>query len=292
VDAVAPLESIANALPSLPPEAVESMLVTFDTLASLCGEVGRGDAARLLRDAAARCSEASVKARLLSAADRVAAGEPCALTPDGLTGRQAAAANTITAEEWQARGGDASLPQPPPPPAEPPALPHLSMRHFFPGLLVHVAREFSDADGLVVPAGERMHFSSYKRTGRVENTLTFRERKLRLLISDPAHHDIVENQNNQWLKPVPSIECLKELWKIVDERLRETDFADSDAEVSDAILNDMDDCQVWLFEESDRGFKPQCSSGPKAVELFGAGTEMAVWVPFLFAGVAAALPDA
>jgi len=179
----------------------------------------------------------------------------------------------------------------PPPPAQLPTLPHLSMRYFFPGMFVQVAREFSDADGLVVPAGERMHFQSYKRTGRVENTLTFRERKLRLLISDPAHHEIVENTGNQWFQPVPTIDCLQELWKIVDERLKETDFGESDAEVSDAILNDMDDCQMWLFEESDRGLKPQCSSGAKAVELFGAGTEMAVWTPFLFAGVAAAIPN-
>ena len=90
---------------------------------------------------------------------------------------------------------------------------------------------------------------------------------------------------------MPTVDCLKALWKIVDERLRETDFGESDAEVSDAILNDMDDCQVWLFEESDRGPRPQCSSGAKAGELFGAGTEMAVWVLLLFAGVAAAIPD-
>ena len=35
---------------------------------------------------------------------------------------------------------------------------------------------------------------------------TFRERKLRLLISDPAHHDIVENTGNQWFQPVPTID--------------------------------------------------------------------------------------
>ena len=284
MDVLASLESIANALPSLPPEAVESMLVTFDSLASFCEESARPEAARLLRDAAARSSEATAKARLLLAADRVAAGEPCAMTPDGLTWRQAARANTITADEWQARGGDASLPQPPPPPAGPPTLPHLSVRHFFPELLVHVAREFSDADGILVGAGERLYFRSFKRTGRVEYTLTFRERKLRFLIDDPAHYELVENQDNRWFQPVPTIDCLQELWEIVDERL-------SEIYLPDELASDMDDCQVWLFEEDDRGSTPQCSSGARAAALFGAGSEMAAWIPLLFAGVAAPIPD-
>lgn len=96
MDTAGPLESIAKALPGLAPEAVESMLVTFDTLAALSDQGQRPGAAQFLRDAAALCQNAACSERLLRAAYRVAAGEPCALTPEGLTWKQAAAAQTIS----------------------------------------------------------------------------------------------------------------------------------------------------------------------------------------------------
>ena len=305
MDTIGPLESIAKSLPGLPLEAVEGMLVTFDTLAGLGGESCRPDAARFLRDAAGECQEPGPKDRLLRAADAVAAGHPCALTPDGLTWQQAAAANTVTLEEWEARGGDAALPEAPAAPVdedaaeeegeeEPqldesvPALPHLRVRHFFPGLVVRVAREFSDATGLVVPADDRLHFRSYQLSGREEYTLAFRERKLRLSFADPTHQAIVENEGNQWLQPVPSIECLRELWELVDARLSEADLDEPENEFVEPILDDVDECQAWLFEEGQRGPAPQCASGTLAAEIFGVASEMAAWIPLLFAGVAAA----
>jgi len=285
VDITGALESIAKSLPGLPREAIESMLVTFDTLAGLGVESCRPDAARMLRDAAVLCPDPAGQERLLRAADSVAAGEPCARTPDGLTWQQAAAANTITMEQWRERGGDAA---PPEEPAEPPALPHLRVRHFFPGLVVRVAREFSDVDGLHVPRGESMCFRSYRRSGRDEYTLSFRERNLRLGIGDAAHQAIVENAGNRWFQPVPSMECLQELWEIVDERLSEADLDEPSSEFVQPIVEDLEECQAWLFEEGERGPAPRCASGALAAEIFGDDSELAAWIPLLFAGVAAA----
>jgi hypothetical protein len=103
VDVTATLESIAKTLPGLPAEALENMLVTFDVLVSLADTDTRPAAARFLRDVAPLCQNPASGDRLLRAADAVAAGQPCALTPDGLSGRQAAAAQTMSMEEWKAR---------------------------------------------------------------------------------------------------------------------------------------------------------------------------------------------
>src|SRR5690349_8039206 len=133
-------------------------------MASLGSDVSREGAVRLLRDAASLCTDSACTERLRAAADAVAAGRPCALTPDGLAWQQAAAANTTTLEEWEARGGDPALPACADPiedddeetaemEEEPPPLPYLPVRHFFPGLVVRLGREFSDTRERAVAAG-------------------------------------------------------------------------------------------------------------------------------------------
>jgi hypothetical protein len=112
VDTTPALESIAKTLPGLPVEALESMLVTLDTLVGLADTAQRPVAARFLRDAASLCQNPANVERLLRAADDVAAGRPCALTPEGLTGQQAAAAQTMSLEEWQARPDLQDVPLP------------------------------------------------------------------------------------------------------------------------------------------------------------------------------------
>jgi hypothetical protein len=100
MDTREPLASIAKTLPTLPADTVESTLLTFDTLVHF-GEPGtRPEAAGFLRDAAGQCSDPSRKERLMRAADTLIAGEPLALTPEGLTWQQAAAAQTVSADEW------------------------------------------------------------------------------------------------------------------------------------------------------------------------------------------------
>jgi hypothetical protein len=94
------LRAIAKSLPGLPQDTVESMLVTFDTLVHFGDQEQRPEAALYLRDAAGECGDPAQKERLLRAADSVIAGQAVALTPDGLTWQQAAAAQTVSAEDW------------------------------------------------------------------------------------------------------------------------------------------------------------------------------------------------
>jgi hypothetical protein len=103
VNVLPALRPLANSLPALPLEAIESLLVNYDTLVSLGDSAVRLQAAQCLRDAAAQASDPKVRDRLLRAAEAVASGVPCALTPEGLTGPQAAAAQSISLEEWQSR---------------------------------------------------------------------------------------------------------------------------------------------------------------------------------------------
>jgi hypothetical protein len=100
VDTRPTLEAIAGTLPGLPQDAVESTLLTFDTLVHFGDQGTRPEAALFLRNAAQSCDDPDRRQRLLRAADSVTAEEPIALTPDGLTWQQAAAAQTITADKW------------------------------------------------------------------------------------------------------------------------------------------------------------------------------------------------
>ena len=100
MDTREPLASIAKTLSVLPADTVESTLLTFDTLVHFGDPGTRPEAAGFLRDAAAQCSDSSRKERLMRAADTLMAGEPLALTPEGLTWQQAAAAQTVSADEW------------------------------------------------------------------------------------------------------------------------------------------------------------------------------------------------
>jgi hypothetical protein len=188
VDTAGPLASIARTLPGLPPEAIESMLLTFDTLVTLSDQGQRPGAAQFLRDAAALCQDAACSERLLRAANAVAAGEPCALTPQGLTWKQAAAAQTISMEEWKARpdlqdeavvsgqGEDTGW--------QAEGLPHLRVQHFFPGLTVRVRREFADSNGRLAAAGEILHLLNAEHSAG-GHTLACMERTLRLSTGTP-----------------------------------------------------------------------------------------------------------
>jgi hypothetical protein len=94
------LASMAKALPELPQDTVESYLLTFGTLVHFGEQEHRPEVAGFLRDAAGLCADPSRKERLLRAAGAVIAGEAVALTPDGQTWQQAAAAQTVGIDEW------------------------------------------------------------------------------------------------------------------------------------------------------------------------------------------------
>ncbi|HEY2017116.1 MAG TPA: hypothetical protein VGH38_26605 [Bryobacteraceae bacterium] len=298
------LESIAKSLPNLPMEGIESMLVTFDTLVGLSGDSCRPDAARFLREAAALCPDPSSQARLLLAARSVTAGEPCALTPEGLTGAQAARSQTITMEEWQARGGDPPLTEPAveEPEAddeelylaeEPPSLPHLRVRHFFPGLVVRVAREFTDANGRLFPVGRVLRVLTCESADDGGITVSLLERSLRLSPEMPGYREIAENAGNQWFQPVPTIGCLEELWQLVDDRLNELDLDDDspESEFAQDVAVDVATCEEWLFASGEKPAPPACSSAPFAAEVFGRDNEMTAWIALLFAAIAVCKED-
>jgi hypothetical protein len=303
MDLATPLKSIAGSLLEVPADAVESLLVTFDTLAGLTDDAGRADAARMLREAAGRTGDPVRRERLERAADAVAAGEPCALTPDGLTGRQAAAAQTMTLEEWQAQGGD---PAPPPAPVdeeeieeedevdeeedgeewegELPELPHLPVRLLFPGVVVRVRQEFTDARGRLLPAGLTVRLLTSEQDGGVAN-LVFMEGACSLDSSVPAHVPILENSGNAWLQPVPSRGCLQELCDAILQQLQKADDLDEeDDERVQELFGEVEECQDWLIRDGQPP-APELGSARFAGKVFGRQSREARWVALLVEGL-------
>ncbi len=309
MDTAGPLESIAKTLPGMPPEAVESMLVTFDTLVSFSDPGQRPMAAQFLRDAAALCQNPASSERLLRAADAVAANQPCALTPEGLTWQQAAAAQTMSMEEWKARPDLQDLPEVRAEAAEPlddlddeeedladdeeingelPELPHLRVQHFFAGLTLRVRREFADANGRLVPAGQILHVLNVEHLASCGgHTLACTERTVPLSPHTSDFDAIVENAGNAWLQPVPSLDWLDDLWDLVEDRLCAAEDLDEENELLEPIREDVEESKAWLDTEGDRGPAPECTSARQVVKFFGRDSEMAAWVPLLFAGMAA-----
>lgn len=322
MDTTPALDSIARMLPTLPDEAVESLLVSFDALVGVSDASFRPAAAQLLRDNAALCAVPARQARLLQAAEDVAAGRPCAFTPDGLSAQQAAAAQSVSAEEWERRL--AATPLPPLPgehdhgsdrddeeeeeedaeddedsymDEEPPPLPHLPVRHFFPGLVVRVAHDFSDAYGRAVCASSLLKvFGCHPRDDGF--AVSFLDRNVVLNPGVTGHDSIVENAGNAWFQPVPVSPSLEDLVEQIEIRLRvaaaeagEDEDAEGNSDDFDIIAEDLQNCkdwleQDWLAQTGDRGPAPKSHSQRRAAKRFGRDHEVTAWIRYLFAAIA------
>jgi hypothetical protein len=310
MDSAPALESIAGFLATLPDESVEDLLVSYDSLVAVSGPDARPLAALLLRRAAEGATDAR-RERLLRAAAAVEASQPCALTSDGLTAQQAAAAQTETLEQWEERMARAPDPPSADDPVEtededddeedeqdedresymeeaPPQLPHLRTTQFFRGMVARVGRDFQDARDRQLRAGTVLRLLRVDASGP-ECALVFLECNVLLAENAPGHKEIIENASNQWFQPVPSAECLEDLLEEVasrlDAALSEADPEDEDAvERIETLRHDVEECADWLSRPGRRGPVPRSGNGPLAVEVFG-GSELAVWIPFLFACV-------
>lgn len=303
MDTTPVLESIAAVLATLPPESVEDQLVTFDVLVGVSDAGQRPVAAQILQKAADTCTDPSRRERLLRAAADIASGAPCALTPDGLTAKQAAAAQTVTQEEWERRVAEspAFAAEVAEPDAEedddeedddymeeaPPALPHLPVRHFFPGLVVRAARDFVDAQGRAVCGGDLLRLINCDQDDTGLYVLNLLVRTVRLKKHD--HDEIIENAGNAWLQPVPTSDCLEDLCLAIEVPLGTADederFDDDDIERIDTLREDVERCREWLEKDGDRGPAPVCRNGGIAAKLFGRDHELAAWLPLLFSAV-------
>ncbi len=312
MDILPVLESIARLLPELPAQSVEDQLVTFDALLNVTPAEQRPAAAQLLTDAARAAAVPDLRDRLLQAAAAVIAGSPCALTPDGLTAAQAAAAQTVTQAEWEERIARNPLP---PPPAESPVteedededndeeesddyreaapspLPHLPVRHFFPGLVVRIGRDFTDAQGRSLCTGD-LHKLISLEAGKSGYLLNLIVRTVRLNSTGQA--EIIGNADNAWFQPVPSIDCLEALCEALTDALdtAEADeaFDDGDSEPIEDLRSDLEDCAAWLSRSAASESTPRCQSAAAAAGLFGQDHPIAVWAHLLFAAIQSAGP--
>lgn len=280
------LELVSTHLHDVPPEVVESQLVTFDMFIGLEGDGCRTHAAQLLQEAATRCSETSRRERLLRAAEAVLKKEPCAVTEEGLTQAQAAAAQTMSLEEWEKQKGKASQE-----PAGPPPIPQFGFWDLFPGLTVRIARTFKDCFGEESHEGDILHF--LKRDflpyhGGI--TLTFREKEIRLAETAPDIENdlIIANEGNSYFQPIPNRESLLACWQLIRQQwnfLRVGSAVEHAAE----IRAEIDACVCWLKAKGDRGPAPVCVTAPWAVEAFppmeARTTNLAFRITFLFAGI-------
>jgi hypothetical protein len=311
VDVTAVLESIARLFPSLPEQAIENQLVTFDALVAVAGKGQRTAAAQLLREVAASCLDSARNERLLRAANAVAAGQPCALTPDGLSAKQAAAVQTVTADEWEERLVRQPLPLPPGDSElaseddeedaepdymeeQPPQLPHLPVCHFFPGLLVRVGRNFADAQGRALCSGDLLRLLSCELTDAGGYILNLPVRTVRLS-AGACHEAIIENAANAWFQPAPSIECLQELCEAINSALstagEDQEMDEDDSDRIETLRDEIEVCEEWLLRPGERGPAPQGRSAPLAARIFGRDHNLTAWIRLLFAGIAVALPD-
>lgn len=311
MDATGALESIAGILAGLPDECVEDLLVTFNSLVGVSDAGARPGAAAMLRRAAESAQSQTRRERLLRAAAAVEAGEPCALTPEGLTAQEAAAAQSVTQEEWERRQAEAPLPplpgeavepedednededaeESPYMEGEPPPLPHLRVRDFFSGLVVRAGRDFADAHGRAVYCGDLLKVFSFNSNDD-GFAVMFLDRTLVLSVKIPGHDAIIENAENTWFQPVPNTECIQELVEAIEKTMSEAETED-DSEDEDrmqaieTLREDIEECKAWLSLSAEGDPAPQSRNGRLGAKVFGRNHPLAAWVPFLFACVEA-----
>jgi hypothetical protein len=302
---------LSHLLATVPLESVEGLLVTFDALVNVSDD--RAAAAQMLRTAASECSDPERGERLKLAAADIEAHQPCAFTPDGLSAQQAAAAQTMTADEWERHVAEHPLP---PPPGEsfapqededeedaeedyldeaPPTLPHLPVRHFFAGLVVRVAQDFADGHGRAVCATDLLRLLACNSDGD-NYTLACLDRNVFLTPEGAGHDRIIENAGNAWFQPVPRADCLEDLAERIhlrlndaeDESEEEDDDNDGDSllERIETIREDVERCQEWISQAGERGPAPQYRTARVVAGIFGPDDDVTVWLRLLFAAIA------
>jgi len=229
MDTLPVLKSIVASFPSLTDDAMESLLVSFDALVSAGDPGQRPAAADVLRGAAQAAGSDDRRKRLMMAAAAVEEGRPCAVTPEVLAARVAAAQQTVHEKNWNE---DRDLLPLPAAPADeddqededdeaeeevegvdylldpPPALPHLPTRHFFRGLAARVGRDFQDIHGGRFCGTDLLTDISPPRVLPRSGLISINARRKSVNLDASQHEKILENANNEWFQPVPTIECL------------------------------------------------------------------------------------
>src|SRR5258708_5926276 len=281
------LALVSGHLHDVPPEVVESQLVTFDMFIELEGDGCRAHAAQLLGEAASRCLESSRRERLLRAAESVLKKEPCAVTEEGLTHAQAAAAQTISLEEWE-KQKDSTLQEP----KGPPPIPHFGVWDLFPGLAVRIGRTFKDCFGQKLSEGEILHFLKLDYLPYHGGyTLKFQEKEIRLAETAPDIENdlIIENEGNSYFQPIPNRDSLLACYQLIHQQWN---FLRVGSTVEHAVemRAEIDASVRWLKAKGDPGPVPVCVTAPWAVEAFphmeARTTNLALRITFLFAGIA------
>jgi|GEM_PF-2227778 hypothetical protein len=294
---VASLHLVADHLHELPDEVVESQLVTYDMFIGLSEAPCRQQAGALLREAATRCTDLERRNRLVQAAESVEKGEPCAVTEQGLTAKQAAEASTITEAEWRQEGNReqsgavvAKADPHAPSPTEPRSLPHLSLWDMFPGLTVRIGKTFNDYDGEEHKAGEILHFRHrdyFAKEGGF--TLTFAEKEIRLCDLVPENAPMIENEGNIYFEPVADLETLRACWQLIHQQWNWIDK--SHVEHAAEIGAELDACGRWLKNKTQLAPAPVCVTPLLTPEDFAdaprgtTATSLSFRINFLFAGI-------
>ncbi|MEO7651992.1 MAG: hypothetical protein ABIZ80_16130 [Bryobacteraceae bacterium] len=214
---------------------------------NLAGGYCREPAAKLLRETAARCTGDFNRERILRAAEEVAAGRPCAFTPEGLTAAEAAKASTVGIDPQTALA----------------PLPHISVWDLFPGIVIRIVQDFEDFDRDKVHAGELLHLvekSYFAYDGG--HTLAFEEKVIRLAEIDPGTEPVIQNECNAYFEPAPDLDSLRRCWQWLHQRWHLYDL--TSVEQAAAIRAEIDACGEWLNRPGPRGAPPQCITGALA----------------------------
>ncbi len=314
-DALAPL---AQMLATLPDESVEGLLYAFDSMVQVSDASLRPSAAQMLRDTAVGCLNPTRRDRLMRAAGDIAAGQPCAVAPV----QYDTAVDVplppppVEVEEDDEDDDDPYMEEPPP------KLPHLPVRHFFPGLVVRIAKDFHDSHGRAVCEQDLLKVFACEKDGG-DYTVSFLERTVPLKTAVEGHAEILENAGNAWFQPVPTVDCLEDLADLIDRRLEaaeenDEDYDDNDdddddddggddedgedsdgddddddddggddarLESIDTLRGEVADCQAWLEKTGERGPAPKCVSGKLAAGIFGRDDIVTAWIRLLFAAI-------
>jgi hypothetical protein len=256
----ATLEAVAKTLPLLSGETFEAQLLAFDMLANLGGAQSAG--AILLRDAAYSTDDNAMRARLLQASELLARRVPCAVTPDGLTWKQAGNPDHAVSE-----------------------MPQLGVGDLFPGMVIRVVQSFRDYGGDPFEAGEILHFKSLDYFAKEEGyTLEFEEKTIRLCNGMPNDSDVLGNFGNAYLEPVADLESMKRALAYIEKAWTRLP-KEQRGKLKRAGV-EIEQCRQWILSDRKQP-APVCLSGPAAIVALpqNGNDHLGYQIAFLFAAV-------
>jgi hypothetical protein len=159
-------------------------------------------------------------------------------------------------------------------------MPSLTVRWFFPGLVVRVAKAFSDFDGQAIVAGEIFHIVDETFFPYEDGVSLIAEKTIRLSGNVDDNAVVIYNDSNAFFEPVRCLDSARACLKLIDSYWELPQV--HDAEHAREVRADIDIASAWLQNHQPGAVPPNCTTLALVAQMFPMQPALRVLIPLLF----------